>query len=415
MSRLVVLAMLALSAPAADVPALLRAFDAMAAHPPWPGFEPGSTPVAVYDGARTWLRRHPSPPGGFDAVASTQGLFVFDGLYPALRANTSAEIGGVLTATVMNADSAAVLMHECFHVYQRQHHPSWQANEAALFTYPVEDAGNAALATLEALALRRALSSPDASCWAARAAQTRRERFARLPADAVAYERGTELNEGLAQYIQDRSAGHDPDLSRAFGPADVRARAYVVGEAIALVLDRDGAAWKERVAGSLDELLPATAKPLCDYTAAERAVALEHASVAVKELLVRRGERLSAFEHAPGWRVTVLAAQDRPLELRGFDPMNVENLGEGRVLHGRMVQLGNQNGGGDVLDHESLTAGAGSHPLFQGVRSWTILLVAEPGIKLQDRNVEVTAPGLRLNFRRADVETRGQAIVIRLT
>ncbi|MEZ0472304.1 hypothetical protein [Luteimonas salinilitoris] len=37
----------------------------------WPGFDPLAVPLAVYDGKRTFLFRHPSPPEGFVPVPDT--------------------------------------------------------------------------------------------------------------------------------------------------------------------------------------------------------------------------------------------------------------------------------------------------------------------------------------------------------
>ena len=93
----------------------------------WPGYKPRTIPLAVYTGEATYLFRHPSPPEDF-----VDGRF--PGRHPAVTSNSSAEIGGVMTATVL-ADGpraslsprtqAAVALHEAFHVFQRAHHPHW--------------------------------------------------------------------------------------------------------------------------------------------------------------------------------------------------------------------------------------------------------------------------------------------------
>ncbi|MDM7915603.1 MAG: hypothetical protein QUU85_10120, partial [Candidatus Eisenbacteria bacterium] len=60
----------------------------------WPGFDPLAVPLAVYDGARTTLFRHPSPPPEFRSLpGSAPPASVFEGRYGAMTANTSAEIG----------------------------------------------------------------------------------------------------------------------------------------------------------------------------------------------------------------------------------------------------------------------------------------------------------------------------------
>jgi len=132
----------------------------------WPGFDPLTIPLAVYTGERTYLFRHPSPPEGFSAVAGTQpGIFACQGRHPAVTANSSAEIGGTVTATLLAdgpranrspGDLAATAIHEAFHVYQRRRHPGWSGNEGDVFLYPTDDARLLGLRRLESAAWRRA-------------------------------------------------------------------------------------------------------------------------------------------------------------------------------------------------------------------------------------------------------------------
>lgn len=119
--------------------ALLAKVDDWAAYDLWPGFNPTAYPVAVFDGKRTFLFRHPAPPAEFSPVPGRDGVWTYAGRHPSVVANTSAELAEVRVATGL-----------------------------------------------------------------------RRERFALLPAGAVAYERGTELNEGLAAYIERRTTGAHP-------------------------------------------------------------------------------------------------------------------------------------------------------------------------------------------------------------
>jgi hypothetical protein len=401
----------------APVLALVAEFDRIGAGPLWPGFDPRKTPVAIYDGTNTYLHRHPAPPQGFAPLEGHPGFYVFAGRHPSVRANSSADIGGVTTATLLlgsgGRDRAAVLVHECFHVFQRQRYPGWSANEAVLFTYPVEDAENLALARLELQALGRALAG-DRACWAGRAISLRRERFARLPGDAVAYERGTELNEGLAQYVEGIAEGRKDVRFRDFGPAEVRPRGYVSGEALAKLLDQLAPDWKSRVSRSLDELLPDTAAD-CDFTDEERQAARRQAEAGVEALKRQRAELLAMFQTQPGWRLTVEAADGKPLLLKSFDPMNVERLTQRAILHKRMLQLGNDAGTLEIMNHGSVTTAAGGHPLFDGVRQWTTTgLAVKPEIGREGDKLVITASGIRVSFSGAQVESQAEAVVVHL-
>ncbi len=402
---------------ASPVFALVDEFDRIAAQPLWPGFDARKTPLELYDGTNTYLFRHPAPPPEFAPVEGHPGFMVFRGRHAAMRADTAAEVGGVMTATLEGADItlAPVLVHECFHVFQAREHPSWTGNEATLFTYPIDDVRALALARLELEAMSRALAAPQPACWAARALTLRRERFARLPKDAVAYERGTELHEGLAQYVEGMAGGRKEVRFRPFAASEVRARSYVSGEALARLLDRLTPDWKSKIANSLDDLLPAADSTACDFTPAERQSAEALAGADVGKLARERTELKQAFDAQPGWRLTVEAATGKPLLVGGFDPMNVTRLSEHLILHKRMLKLQNDSGSLEILNHGSITEGAGTHPLFDGARRWTTAgLATKPEVRQDGTRVTVTTPVLNLAFSSAQVEWQGESLTIRL-
>ena len=334
-----------------------------------------------------------------------------------MRANTSVKLGGLMTATLEGADItlAPVLVHECFHVFQSREHPSWTANEATLFTYPIDDAVALVLTRLELEAMSRALAAPQPACWSARALALRRERFARLPAEDVAYERGTELHEGLAQYVEGMAAGRRDVRFRPFGAGEVRQRSYISGEALARLLDRLDPGWKAKIANSLEDLVPASDAAACDFTPAERAAAEGQARADVAKLEHERTELTQAFDTQPGWRLTVETATGKPLLLAGFDPMNVTRLSEHLILHKRMLKLQNASGSLEILDHGSVTEAAGAHPLFQGVRRWrTTGLPTRPEVKQDGAGMTVTTPLLKLAFSAADAEWGAESLTIHL-
>ena len=226
----------------------------------WPGFAPLAIPLAVYDGQQTYLFRHPAAPPGFAPVPGTvPPALASAGRHPAVTANSSADLGGVMTATVLAdgangrrppAELAAVALHESFHVYQRAHHAGWSGNEGDLLTYPVQNAEALALRRLESDALRRALANTEntgAACWARVAISYRRQRFEAVDSAFGRYERLSELNEGLAAYVQLRASGESSVRIPAeeFPPAAVRLRVYTIGPALALLLDRLSPGWQQ--------------------------------------------------------------------------------------------------------------------------------------------------------------------------
>jgi hypothetical protein len=133
------------------------------------------------------------------------------------------------------------------------------------------------------------------------------------------YERRTELNEGLATYVQLRAAGRDQvDFPAGeWRPAEVRLRAYTIGPAIAFLLDRFAPGWQPALdahdAQFLDVMLAAAlegvdAADSCDLPAAERAHLEARARDDAAAVVHDREARRRAFDALPGWRLLVTAA-----------------------------------------------------------------------------------------------------------
>jgi hypothetical protein len=402
----------------------------------WPDFDPLAIPLALYDGENTWLFRHPHPPPEFGPGQG--GARIADGRHPALRANTGTEIGGVATATVLLSgrrparDWAATAAHEAFHVFCRQRHPGWAGDEMELFVYPLEDRDGLTRRREETQALRRALAAAkegDAAgtaCWADLASRLRQGRLALLPKEAVAYERGTELNEGLATYVEGLVRGETGmDLPADDFPAEkLRERAYAVGRAEAILLDHLDPAWKEGLEkgappGSLDERLAAAvagrAGPLpCELSPQERAAAARRAGEDLERLRKERESLRAAFLGRPGWSVVVIAG-DEPLWPQGFDPWNVLRLADGEVLHRRWLKLGNGTAEFEVLDREALTQAVGPHPLLQGVRRLTVTgLPEKPEVRERAGWARLEVPGFTARLKSATVDVSGHELRIRL-
>lgn len=420
-----------------DAFAVVAEADRLAARDLWPGFDPRTIPVAVHDGERTLLFRHPSPPDGFEPVPGREGVWTYPGRHPTVTANTRVEIGGVATATLMPAADtvplsrrAGILVHEAFHVFQGERHPGWIANEAELFTYPVDDPDLLSLRRMETEALRRALLADDgvrAACWGRVMVGIRRERFARMSEGAAGYEVGTEWVEGLASYVEGRAiARPDSAYPSADAPAPeaIRQGAYATGAALARLLDRLSPGWRASLERDdstplyalLDGALgnPGSEAGACGFTPAERDRVRTAAAADVDALRTRRaGQRRDFFER-PGWTV-VVAAPDTPLFPQGFDPLNVQVVRTGEVLHSRWLKLGNGAGAVEVLGHAAVTEAAGAHPLFNGVRTLTITgLAAEPVSAEADGVVTLKADGISAELRGATVERSGQTVTVRL-
>ncbi len=418
-----------------SAPALERAVVEIASEGElWPGYDPLAIPLAVFDGTNTYLFRHPDPPDGF---VEERGAHVFEGRHPAVVANSAASIGDVATATVWLEtlpeestlrDRAALVFHECFHVFQPTTGRRWGADETHLFLYPVDHFVLLTFRHLETEALRRAFEAEDdeaAADWARVALHERRRRFGRMDENFAAYEQGIETLEGTATYVEYRAAGRSaPDLPvEAFDAEDVRSRAYTTGVAWALLLDRFAPGWRDGFGTDDTRLLDtdlaqalqvAQTRPACGFTAAERGEIERVARENVLTLLKGRVERREAFDSAAGWKLVVETSKASPLWPQGFDPLNVRHVAGG-ILHTRFLKLGNESGALEVMGDTVLTEGVGPHPLFDGVVRMTLgELTEEPAVEIDGEHVTVSLPTLNAEFSGADVERSDDRVVIRL-
>jgi hypothetical protein len=408
-------------------------YDELSSDELWPGFDPGGIPVAIFDGERTWLLRHPSPPPPFQRYENSDYAWVMDGAHEHVRANSSATIGDWQTATLIAREGdpselAAVLVHESFHVFQEQHHPDWTANEVQLFVYPFERVDFLSLRRLETEALRRSLDadrSADQLCWVAAAISLRRARFALMPSGSVEYERGLELKEGLASYVQAKASGsmpHGRSSAERFGVSQVRDRAYATGSALALSLDRFDPGWPSRLdleTRPLDELLlealfERMPEP-CEFTEQERQAAEAIAQEDVVAYRAQRDELKREFLAKPGWKVVVSADPNAPLWPQNFDPLNVERVSDSEILHSRWLKLQGAGGAIEVLDRSALTVGDGEHPMFNGVRTVVATGFAQkPVIRQLGDTLRLEGPGLSGWFLGAQEERDERTLVIHL-
>lgn len=413
-------------------------FRRLAARPLWPGFDPARIPLAVFDGERTFLFRHPSPPPEFRPAADRADTSVLAGRHSLVTANSSISLGGARTATLLldgpqkapARESAAVAVHEAFHVFQAERHPKWGGNEVDLFTYPMDDAVLLQLSRLETEALRRALaerSNGGAACWAATALERRRTRFATLGKSGALYERGTELKEGLARLVESRARGassKEPVFpANEFAASDVRSRSYAVGHAFGLLLDRFAPGWESKLEAGADETLDALlagalearkASRPCRFSTQETALALDGAKRSVELARVTRAAVRDDFLRRDGWTLVVVA-EGEPLAPQGFDPLNVERLAPGEVLHSRWVKLGNFAGSVEVLNARAITEAAGKHPLFEGVRRVTVTGIrAEPKVRETATGIALEAAGVTGEFVGVRTDRRDRTITVHL-
>ena len=430
-----------------DVFAFVRAMDEAGTRDVWPGFNTSQLPIALFDGEQTILLRHPSPPPEFTPMPGRPGVLVASGRYPAVVSNSTRDIGGVRTATVIATPGQAVestmlaCVEEVFHVFWLGRHSSFRPDEMARYAYPVKDVENLRSMLAEDEALARALgaeSHEEAARWAAAALQFRRDRTPRLTDDARAFERALEMMEGTANYVARRAVGESPAQTsarlRKGRPAEgVRWRFYDTGTALCLLLDRFEPDWKVRIDSQPDlttvDLLGAAltrrAVEPKSFSTTEAASFEARAAADVADLASRQQQLRKELLDRPGPRVIVEVSEGvEPFRVQRFDPINLLVLDAGEVVHAAFITLTGANGTVEVKNPGfarnsfagtiSLTEAAGRHPLRDGIRQMTIVGVqGAPRVGREDGTVTLDAPGLHIVL--PGVEVRTDSETIRLT
>jgi hypothetical protein len=202
--------------------------------------------------------------------------------------------------TLIATDTAPIdrmavrVVHEAFHVMQRERHPDWLVDDDAFGDVRVRDVDQVTLRRLESAALSRALSArtrTQAACWAKAAIAERKARHAVSPR-VGALEWRAELDEGLANYVERRASGSERSsfpLDAGFPPDAIRERAAATGVAFAMLLDRLRPDWREQLehrTTALDALLTEAigTADACMFRDGERAAAHENAARDIRAL-----------------------------------------------------------------------------------------------------------------------------------
>ena len=392
----------------------------------WPDFQPAGIPLVVWDGTQTTLLQSGAAPGP-DWQAAPQG-WTLPLRHPALVANTAVtledgtEAAALLLTelpTMTLPELAALIAHEAFHVYQSSHRPErWQANELAVFGYPLT-APVLAARRLETQSLNAALEAAEG--WqehATEALHWRTQRFAHLNAAQVELERGLERGEGLAQFIEWKVSGARQRLPLPdFAPEAIRQRCYGTGAALALLLERSGEWQGAFIDGdlSLDELLSERLVGWSPEATRPELVATAQTDAALDAEQVQAARRQSMQDvlTRPGQRVSLESAS--PICPQGFDPLNISDLGGGKVLHRRYLKFGNAQVSGEAMGQAVLTQAAGEHPLEHGFSGLILTGLHDARLQSEAGAIRFEAQGLQLQISgTAEVQAGQEGWTIRL-
>ncbi|UCD64575.1 MAG: hypothetical protein JSW34_03830 [Candidatus Zixiibacteriota bacterium] len=332
----------------------------------WPGFDVRRIPIGINNmDKEELLVAHPSPPEGFvpysEFPIENQTMHIMDGCtrYGPRNGGWAVEVGGVRSAYVgtkadglPTEDYISLIIHECFHVFQRDYR---EMADGAWGELPELDTDYSSLLALESRILHAILTDTtgrDIRETAKMFVAVRQERREDLPADIILSEGEEEYNEGTATYIQARmyellarNAGIEPKYPgtdphyRGFESADSLLQlmlgrilpppGFVVtffhskynhGMALGLVLDRARPDWKREMSekgstqfGLLEKELPVTDDEREALVRAAK-VKFRYRDVFTEQerLITARTDTLLQFLEVPGRRYRVFISELPP-------------------------------------------------------------------------------------------------------
>ena len=340
----------------------------------WPGYRPDTIPIAyVFPQRGTalfgWRGSLPAGYGGVPGIPRAGWRDQRD----LGAASTGTSIDGRPVAQVVITSLATEALvptafHEAFHVFERaSRRPGLRfgggENSFYVASYPIFNVRNETLFALEGQLLRSALqenSIAKKTLLARQFAALRRTRQALLDPDYAEFERGSEMNEGLAEYalvralqllasdsevsVQTRSGARKMLADRLVSLANLvsnvsqsfRLRFYQTGPAEALLLDAIARKdWKTQlmeqnqtvqdalaVATGLDD--PQRTTFHLAMTRLDSASASREATRRVASLVILRKVQVDSLLSAPGvlLELSASALPSKDFGICGFDPQN---------------------------------------------------------------------------------------------
>jgi hypothetical protein len=364
-------------------------------------------------------------------------------------------------------ENVLLVFHEAFHAFE--HDPSrsgarWRFENAFhLFDYAGLPARNNARFAIEGQLLYAALQASkeeDARKKVRQFLAVRGLRQAELDAPLVAFEKGAESNEGMAEYagvkavLAGMEAVKEKRASAVFsyidGPRYLREKYkrltsitrignndrlkfYYTGSAQGLLLDRLSPGWKEKLqakAAAVQDLLASAVGGVPGRKEAElalQAYGYETVHKEEQEQAKRRTEageaRLRSALEQKGRRYTIdVSALGRVGDYVSFDPMNVTVLDGKRRLHTRMVNFAQK----DIYRAEF------SQPVLEdrekkeyvsvvkdesrqtATLDGAPLALDKAGRKPIEKKLVITAPSFRLEAEGGEVEITEKGVVVRV-
>lgn len=285
-------------------------------------------------------------------------------------------------------ENISITFHEAFHAFQRdpkRKGMKWGAeNSLLVFEYQESSARNNALFSIESRILQSALQSKNKSELIKKVQQflaIRKLRQSELEPRFIEFEKGAELNEGLAEYAGTKAVlvgmraakqkqisvsfvepNADAYLSKKYEKLDsitkigrnIRLKFYYTGSAQGFLLDRLMPDWKTKVqmeGKSLQDLLEASVGELPTEKTVE-AILRQNGYLNIlneeeKQAAQRKADNQALLEKTLNQKgrkyIIDYSALSKPGGIRSFDPMNVTMITPKIRVHTRAVKFAGED------------------------------------------------------------------------
>ncbi len=194
----------------------------------------------------------------------------------------------------------------------------------------------------------------------------RKERLGKIPEQYGNYEKELQLTEGLSDYIERVARGQDPlnasNITNGIAPAGVRDLGYWEGRWIAMICDKLNRGWKMNLENNdtlfLEQILESLIRDFSykKKTFGTRDISLikSDAEKDFKQWQLKTSEEIERYRNLPGYYIEINALSD-PLNIRIFEPLEIEILPDGAVFHRVIFSAASERGNIRILNHPCIT------------------------------------------------------------
>jgi hypothetical protein len=285
-----------------------------------------------------------------------------------------------------------------------------------LLFYPEETKEALFLRRTEKEAFKRAVMSEhkeELAGWALAALDCRKERLNRLPAQYGNYEKDLQLTEGLSDYIERVARGVDPlnasNMTDGIAPAGVRDLGYWEGRWIAMILDRLNPDWKNHLESNdtlyLEEILESELQDLPCGKPAFTDIEVSQIKAEVDKDFdlwqIKKAEEIKSYKNLPGYRIEINSLSD-PLNIRIFEPLEIETIPDRAVFHRVIFSAANQKGNIRIFNHPCITGFDDSYRLVRLILNGIPVI---PEVNREAKKLTLKYEGITLELNYAELRT----------